>query len=192
MSLRMILFLVVVGAQMAVPLSFILKHERTLSLGEIHRFRTVPIDPVDPFQGRYVIVNLADREVDLKSENEMINLNLEQRGYARVEVDSDGFSHFSTWNSHRPTSGSFLRTKLAKHGRLARPRPEGSTRWPIEIPFNRFYMAEAIAPLAERLVRSRGQEIDCWVEVKLYAGHAVITDLYVDGIPVREAISRGE
>ncbi len=44
----------VIVAQFAAVGSLIAKHERVLREGTVHRFRTRPIDPADPFQGRYV------------------------------------------------------------------------------------------------------------------------------------------
>jgi len=188
MSTRLIVFLIVLGAQVAVPMGFILKHERTLLAGQTHRFRTAPVDPIDPFQGRYVIINLADQQVNVRQGIETRNLHTNRRGFAQFETDEDGFSYFSNWSIDRPPSGEYLRTKLAKHGQVHAASEKINGSWRIEIPFNRYYMKETLAPLAERLVQQRDREIECWVEVKLLNGHAVVSQLFIDGLPVQDAI----
>lgn len=191
MTLRLGIFLAVVLAQVSVPLSFIVKHERTLAAGETHRFRTTPVDPVDPFQGRYVIVNLADQRVDIPADVKLGRLN-RQRGFARIETDESGWTQFSTWHQEPPNNGSYLQTYLYQYGRFAPRATEDTGTHVIEIPFNRFYMTEDLAPLAEQLVRRRNEDVDCWVEVKVHRGHAVITGLYLDDRPIEQAIAEME
>lgn len=191
MSLRLGIFLAVVLVQLAVPLSFILKHERTLAKGETLRFRTRPVDPVDPFQGRYVIINLADRAVTISPEQERhapIKRRSRQAGYAQITVDADGWASFSDWTTTPPADGPYLATHLSKYGRIFAEIDGEPDSYRIEIPFNRYYMPEHLAPRAERLVGRGREEFDCWVEVNLHNGHAVITGLYLDDRPIEEAV----
>src|SRR5215467_3604576 len=52
------LFLCLALAQLAVPASMIARRELTLQYGRQYRFQTAPIDPSDPFRGRYVALQL--------------------------------------------------------------------------------------------------------------------------------------
>ena len=58
----------------------------------------------------------------------------------------------------------------------------------LELPFERFYMEEELAPEAERVVRerSRGGQRDAYIAVRVRSGSAVIEDLFVGGKPIRE------
>lgn len=54
---RWLLFALLCVAQWAVPLAMVQRAERTLSEGTAYRFRTAPVDPADPFRGRYVTLD---------------------------------------------------------------------------------------------------------------------------------------
>jgi len=54
---RLIVFVLVAFAQLAVPGSLIWKREHTLRQGNVWKFRTAPVDPVDVFRGRYVALH---------------------------------------------------------------------------------------------------------------------------------------
>ncbi|MGB0413684.1 MAG: hypothetical protein ACPGJU_04495, partial [Coraliomargarita sp.] len=56
----------------------------------------------------------------------------------------------------------------------------------IDIPFDRFYMDEAKAPRAEIIARESSRDKTCWVEVRILNGSAVIEDVVVEGLSLRE------
>ena len=61
-KLRLIIFLLVALAQIAVPASMIWKRQRTLSEGRVWKFRTAPVDPVDAMRGRYLALRFEAEE----------------------------------------------------------------------------------------------------------------------------------
>ena len=72
----------------------------------------------------------------------------------------------------------------------------------LELPFDRYYMEETLAPEAERaywdtIRRQRRREDDAgppppqtFVTVRVKDGHAVLEELYIDDRPVREYLKR--
>jgi uncharacterized membrane-anchored protein len=52
------LFLAACALQLGVPAAMVLREEATLRGGAELRFRAGPVDPVDPFRGRYVALSL--------------------------------------------------------------------------------------------------------------------------------------
>ena len=50
--LRILIFGVVVVAQLAVPAAMVWQREQTLNHGRVWKFRTAPVDPVDVIRGR--------------------------------------------------------------------------------------------------------------------------------------------
>ena len=50
-------------AQLYVPFSMILGSEKVIDSGTLYKFRVALLDPVDPFRGRYVILNIQPSTV---------------------------------------------------------------------------------------------------------------------------------
>ena len=153
MNLRIILFGLLILAQIAVPLRMIQQRETVLREGALFRFKTQPIDPADPFQGRYVWLRIKEDYVRLSEvETEAVDYNT--RGYATVSIDEHGFAFFDSWSTERPTTGGYLKTRALGQQiewetlfENERSRMHKGLR--IDIPFTRYYMDEAKAPRAE-------------------------------------------
>jgi uncharacterized membrane-anchored protein len=196
MNWRMIGLGLLVAAQVAVPLRMIQQRETVLREGELFRFKTQPIDPADPFQGRYVWLNI-EKDTVLLPKNESENIEWRSSGYATLSVDDEGFAYFSDWTEERPDAPNYLKTKCwgsdpveAPDGIPSPRNPEEKlTRLHIDIPFTRFYMDEAKAPLAEIRAREATQNKDCWVEVRILNGKAVIEDVIAEGQSLRDLAS---
>ena len=189
MKLRIILFGLLVLAQMAVPFRMIQQRETVLREGELFRFKTQPIDPADPFQGRYVWLRIEEDHVRL-SEPETDDIDYKSSGYAVLSTDEQGFAQFTDWSYDRPSdTESYLKTRA--RGRSIRwedsdddpsnERTRIHQGLRIDIPFTRFYMDEAKAPRAEIRAREATRNKDCWVTVRIYNGQAVIEDVIAEG-----------
>ena len=190
MNWRIIIFGLLITAQVAVPFRMIQQRETVLRKGELFRFKTEPIDPADPFQGRYVWLRIEDNYVTL-SEDVVDHVDRRSYGYATISVDDKGFAHFAEWTLERPEITSYLKTRASGHARTWDPETEKSSYkgLRIEIPFTRFYMDEAKAPRAEILARDATRNEDCWVEVRILNGKAVIEDVIAEGQSLRDLAS---
>ena len=65
------------------------------------------------------------------------------------------------------------------------------TGYTISFSFNRYYMNEAAAPMAEdKYVEAsrRNAEARAWLNVRVKDGTAVIEGLVIDGVPIEELI----
>lgn len=193
MKLRVIVFALLVIAQIAVPLRMIQQRETVLREGELFRFKTQPIDPADPFQGRYVWLRIENDAIVLNKAS-AAEIDFGSHGYVSVTVDGQGFAQFTEWSEARPKHSNYIRTK--NWGIDPFEDPDGITdattpnekltRLNIDIPFTRFYMDEAKAPRAEIRAREATRNDDCWVEVKIYNGKAVIEDVIAEGQSLRD------
>ena len=85
-SLRLLLFLVVGLAQLAVPASVVWKRTQTLKEGRVWKFRTAPVDPEDAFRGRYVSLQFAAE--DFPSNQQMA----EDTAYATLKEGPEGYA----------------------------------------------------------------------------------------------------
>jgi uncharacterized membrane-anchored protein len=190
MNLRIILFGLLILAQIAVPLRMIQQRETVLREGALFRFKTQPIDPADPFQGRYVWLRIKEDYVRLSEvETEAVDYNT--RGYATVSIDEHGFAFFDSWSTERPTTGGYLKTRALGQQiewetlfENERSRMHKGLR--IDIPFTRYYMDEAKAPRAEILARDASRDDTCWVAVRILNGQAVIEDVMIEGQSIRD------
>lgn len=166
--------------QLAVPASMIAGREMTLHHGKQYRFRTAPVDPYDPFRGRYVSLNLMANRV---ARPEGLKLESRQKVYALLAVDEKGFAYCRELVTGRPTAGDYLAVRV--------------TWWNQEIvdlklPFDRYYAEEELAPEIERAYRanSRRDKQEAYITVRVRNGNGVLEELYIKDLPVSEYLRR--
>src|SRR5882724_1990071 len=93
-GLRYALFGLLCLAQIAVPATMVVEHQRTIASGPPWRFQTAPVDPSDPFRGRYVRLGFsATRDAIAKANSGMIYIAPGTRMYAELAGGPDGFAH---------------------------------------------------------------------------------------------------
>lgn len=185
-SLKPLLLTLLILAQLAVLASMIRGKERILRDGEAFRFKTRPIDPADPFQGRYVALGFEDDHIPPIGLSG--GLRYREPIYAALETGGDGFARFTGWSRERPAAGAFLRTRYLGASTRWDPATQQMTNvaFRIEIPFDRFYMDEAKAPRAEQAVRDATRSTNCWATVRILNGKAVVEDVFAQGQSLRE------
>jgi len=189
MSVRFVLFAVFAAVTLAAPLSIIWKYENTLRHGTLFKFRTQPVDPVDAFRGRYVTLSFADDFVADGGRTDKWATNNEPGGilYVRLKNDAQGFA-VPVESSRKRLSGDDVVTVTDAY--------RHRDGWRFDYPFDRYYLPEDVAPMAEQLyreanrgARSRdGAKVDTYVAVRVRNGVGVIEELYLNGVPVREAV----
>ena len=86
--LRILIFGVVVLAQLAVPAAMIWQREQTLNQGRVWKFRTAPVDPVDVIRGRYIALRFAAEEFAWPKTLP----NAGRTVYVRLKEDDAGFA----------------------------------------------------------------------------------------------------
>ncbi len=183
MKLTTICFLLLALAQIGVPLHMIRQRETVLRDGTLYRFITEPIDPADPFQGRYVWLNI-ERDTIIQPRIEGDSSNYYSHGFASIAVDEHGYAYFDQWLNKHPKHSDYLATRGWGWSPFESDKSQIEIR--IEIPFDRFYMEEAKAPRAEQIARDASQDKACWVEVRILNGTAVIEDVVVEGQSLRD------
>ena len=88
-NLMLLGFALVAAAQLAVPAWLIVERERTLRDGQVFKFKTRPIDPVDAFRGRYVWLGLEPDAVKVADVNAWSH---DQKAFAVLGTDTNGFA----------------------------------------------------------------------------------------------------
>jgi uncharacterized membrane-anchored protein len=107
---RRLLFVTLVAAQAVLPLTLIAWNEQALASGTHVTLKTAPVDPVDPFRGRYVTLNY---------EISAIPSGFGPSAVVYVPLTDAG----DTWLGGTPTStqpdeGVFIRGRVGQSGRI--------------------------------------------------------------------------
>jgi len=179
MNKRLIAIIVLGIIQLGASLSMIFTHERVLDSGTLFKFQCAPVDPADLFRGRYVALRFTQREVSG-------SYDWAERGreaYAPLKIAPDGYVRISELLAEEPEGGDYLRVTI-------RHNYNDTVRY--NLPFDRYYMREDLAPEAEKAYRSaaRSGDKEAWVDVRVANGRGVIEELFIDGLPVREYLER--
>lgn len=182
-TLRLILFVALALAQIAVAGRAIFLSELTLRNGDVYRFRLAPVDPVDAFRGRYVALRFAEDRAPVADHTPDL---AREKVYVPLVVNDEGFATFGAAILEAPEDGAYLRFQSG----VEFLDDDGERRLSLALPFRRYYMTEKLAKEVDRSLWRRGIR-PAWVTVRVRAGLGVIEDLYVDGLPVREWLSSG-
>jgi len=175
-----IAFAVTVLAQLAIPAMMIYDSEMTERHGTIFRFKTVPIDPTDPFRGKYITLDYeisayptADTTFT-SGDNVYVTLANDTKGYATIA----SIAHDAPENK--------------KEYILAEVNHNYGGKMNIEFPFTRFYMEESKAPEAETAYAEYSRDTlrakPAYSLVAVKDGNAVIKDVIIDGIPIKDYV----
>ncbi len=186
-KIRFILFTVLAVLLMTIVIRPALHNQLTLTAGTLHKFDMRPVDPEDPFRGRYVALDFAQRSAPIRSDED--SLILPRKLFAVLTVDSIGFTQVDHLQREKPSDGEYVTVNVSR--RNLRKKLPSSSKVNFDFPFIRFYMTEKLAPVAERIyrreVRQGERDSGNHLAVRILNGHAVIEELYLKGVPISEA-----
>jgi uncharacterized membrane-anchored protein len=182
--------------QILLPLSMIFRREYTLKTGTQYRFKTAPVDPVDPFRGRYVALAFTSNEIMRHDDEEWYPGEMV---YALLAVNHEGYAQISRLSRVKPNDEAYIKLKVSHNGMkyIQGEAPQGRETFKdhegkayhyrdvvyVHFPFDRLYMEETQAPRAETLYREAqgAGKGDTYVIVRVKNGFAVLEDLYIAG-----------
>jgi uncharacterized membrane-anchored protein len=179
-SLVIGLFISVCFLQIIAPLSMIAKREAVLKHGAQCKFKVAPVDPYDAFRGRYVALRF---EEDYVKGVKQTGLGYGQEVYALINIDNQGFARFSGLAITHPAGGLYIKARL---------RYVSEEKAYLDLPFDRYYLEEKSAPLAEELYRQHTQagKLDAYVIIRVQNGFAVIEGLYLADKRIEDLIRK--
>lgn len=172
--------------QWFVPLNMIMQQETILKEGTTFKFKTEPVDPNDPFRGKFVVLNYAADVVDVSNGQEWFQ---GAPVYVLIQNDSDGFAEIASIEKVAPTGDvHFIKAEI---GYVWGQNP---TQVRIKYPFERFYMEENKAPKAEVMFREvwRDSSATIYGLVVVKEGQAALADVLVDGVSIKDAVLDNE
>ena len=197
-SARIVALSVLSVAQLGAAGWSIARYESTLRSGAVYRMRIEPVDPADAFHGRYVAVrpSIAFLTPDTSEAAERLRrIQQGEHGYALLGSDADGFASIADVVLTAPSQGDYL--DVAHVWERWRPVAQGSDTsrregYNVNFSFDRYYMNESAAPLAERRyfeASRRNSGSKAWLSVRVKDGLGVIEGLYIDGVAIEDAIA---
>lgn len=176
----LIAFAITALLQAAAPLKMIYDSEMTEKHGTEYKFRTAPIDPTDPFRGKYITLTYGISNVQTKDTTWLRNEDI----YVSFGTDAEGFATVADVSREKPeNSKDYVLTKVDYYyGRDLH----------IELPFNRYYMEEGKAYEAETAYREYNRDTvitkPAYALVAVKEGSAVLKDVIIDGIPIKDYV----
>ncbi len=179
-KLILILLFLLFAVQLSVPARMIFQQEDTIQEGTAYKFKTRPIDPTDPFRGKYITLNYELNSFETTEDWEeyrgpvFVYLGMDEAGFAKatavsktqLDIDQDFVEAESNYNYGKTV-----------HFRL---------------PFNRFYMNEHKAYDAEVSVRETQLDTTkiCYGLVYVKDRTAVLDNVFIDDIPIQQFVDQ--
>ena len=162
--------------------------EYILRYGKEIRMRIAPVDPVDPFSGRYLILSFTDNTcvMPLEKTKQFTNNN---KVYAQITVSPDGFAVINSITKEPSSEGLYIAATIDYINsnpkidiqNTATAQKIAETKEPVIIhisfPFNRYYLNETTASSVEEKFRTVNQS---WVSLKIRNGEGVISNLHIE------------
>ena len=179
-----IAFALLLLLQLWVPASVIRKKENVLSTGTAFKFRTAPRDPNDYLRGKYVFLNFNETSYTATNGKSFKN---GQVIYVTIGKDSAGFAKIiAATDIEKDAPKDHIKTTVSyvdydNPGKIF-----------VQWPFERFYMEESKAPLAEEAYNETriDSSIISYALVKVKNGDAVLENVYIDNKPIDEYIKK--
>lgn len=177
-------FVALVIAQWLVPGQMIWSKEKILTQGIQYKFQSAPVDPNDPFRGRYVVLNFKESSYKVAGDK---YLNYGTRIYVSFYTDNKGFAKIEAISETRPERPGYIETTVSYVS-----RENDTTTIGIDYPFNTFYLEEYKAPEAERIY---GESVidstqRTYALVSILNGDAVVKDIFINDTSIHEIIRK--
>lgn len=175
----------VVLIQLFIPSQMIFNQEIILKKGKVYKFKTLPVDPSDPFKGKYINLNY---EIDSYETNDSL-WQQDEDIYVYLTKDSLGFAKIDTISraliSNR-NNNDYIKTKAGWYSNY-------SNKLSIEFSFNRYYMEETKAYDAELAVRNRQRDSlpnNTYALVYVKDGEVVLDDVIIDNMSIKDYVEK--
>lgn len=176
-----IAFAITALLQLFVPMKMIYDCEMTERYGAEYKFRTEPIDPNDPFRGKYITLNFADNTIVSKDEN----WEYDETVFVYLKKDKDGFARIARVIREEDGSNDhYLKATVSMYN--------SDNILYINFPFDRYYMEEGKAYDAEVAYRDYNRDNvnakPAYGLVAVKNGNSVLKDVIIDSTPIKEYV----
>ncbi|MFP9114976.1 GDYXXLXY domain-containing protein [Flavobacterium sp. RHBU_3] len=166
--------------QLAIPGQMAYENELAYSGGTEYKFKTKPIDPTDPFRGKYIWLDFEADTIRAKK----YQFSEDEKVYALLGKDKEGFAKVTKLQTKKPEKGDYVLVDIGYNY-------DGIQHFDFK--FNRFYMEESKAPDAEILYSENNNnenKLPAYAVVSVRCEVAVVKDVIVGGLPIKEYVEK--
>ena len=178
-----VIFIIVALAQLFIPAKMILDKEAVLNTGTAYKFKTQPVDPSDPFRGKYVALQY---KINSFTTNDT-TWQRKQKVYVYIENDNLGFA------KAKQISATPIITDLDYIIAEANYYDKRLKMLRFNLPFNRFYMEETKAKPAE-IAHTKAQRDsrtnNTYALVYVKKGKSVLANVFINDIPISDYVEK--
>ncbi|WP_298426498.1 GDYXXLXY domain-containing protein [uncultured Kordia sp.] len=176
------LFGLMVLAQIVASAQIVYKYERTIASNNVYKFKTAPVDPNDPFRGKYITLDYQINSFKTSDES----WDDYDVGYAYFSKDENGFAVLETLVKEPYSASKFdyIQVEINNHY-------DGYIHF--DLPLDRYYMEESKAYDAEVLSRElnrNGTTDDIYAVIHIESNIHVLTDVVVNGVSMKDAVAK--
>ena len=178
--------LLIAIVQLYVPAKMIYDQEVVLLNGNEYKFKAAPIDPNDPFRGKYITLRFEATTFPVQNINEWA---INDEVFIQIQNDTTGFAQIKNVSKKRPDNDpDYIKAKIAFL------MEDGKVNMRIEYPFDRFYMEETKAQAAEDMYRESIVDSTqvAYALVNIRNGEAVIRDVLINGTSISDLVKTRE
>lgn len=175
-------FIIVSMVQLFVPTKMIIDKEIIMGDGVEYKFKMAPIDPSDPFRGKYITLSFDESSIEIEDEDDWMRGEIV---YASIAKDTDGFARLKSVSKTKPIDNQdFVEAKVSF------VTENGSNMLTIDYPFDRYYMEESKAYNAELIYRQFQLDTNqiTYALVSVKGGEAVLKDVLINGTSIKEIV----
>ena len=167
--------------QLYIPAGMILEREDILKTGKQFKFRTAPVDPADPFRGKYVALDFRNNIYEDRQKRQWVP---NEEIYAEIVENKEGFAEIAYISKTKPPEyTNYIKVRV-----LYVNTNNNTSQVNIAFPFDRYYMEETKAPHAEKeyfeSLRDTGKVTFALVKIK--EGTAVLEDVMINNKSLKE------
>jgi uncharacterized membrane-anchored protein len=176
------LFVVMAIAQWFVPLAMISQKENTYTQGTAFKFKTQPIDPTDPFRGKYITLRYELSEFKTNK----TGWDGVTSAYVIVERDSAGFAAISSVTQNKPEEGNYFVATVDSYY---------IDNLNLTFPFERFYLEESKASSAENVYNNanrRDSLVPSYAVVYIKNGDTYLHDVIIGDESIVEIVRKAK
>lgn len=158
------------------------ENEKVIRTGAVIKLRTAPIDPNDPFRGKYITLNFSD--IALEVDDASIWQNNDE-AYITFREDQDGFHLPDHISPGIDSESTYLKVRVND----IIDTPEEQKVY-IEYPFDRFYLEEKKAPEAEQkyLEALADPTIQTYAKIYVQDGKGMIDNVFIGDLSIMDVL----
>lgn len=178
-------FVLLCLAQLGFVLNMTLQSNKVLNAGTVFLFIAAPVDPNDPFRGKYITLNFEENSFCVTNEKVWENQKI---AYAEIGGRYNGFAFVVGLTLEPPPTPNYVKVKI--NGISSQ---DSCQKVFFEYPFNKFFMEEGKAALAEEAYREAIADSSkkTWAAVSILNGECVLQDVMINNVSLRRINEEG-